>query len=226
MILSLCKMVRKTASSATARRPRRRLVTAALAESSWDQPIYFESPSALGTWLSEHHSSRSELFVGYYKKHTGRMVLTWSQAVDEALCWGWIDGVRRRVDDDRMVQRFTPRAKRSHWSRVNVDKVAVLEAAGRMQEPGRAAFARRTDENTAQMSFEREYVLGEDFAKRLEANQAAAAYMSGRTPAYNRQVVHWIMSAKRPETQERRFEELLDSSAQQEDVKQFRRKWV
>ncbi|KAI1848482.1 hypothetical protein JX265_008736 [Neoarthrinium moseri] len=190
---------------------------------SWEDPIYFQSPAAFGAWLSANHDSKSEVFVGYFKKHTGLQVVTWSDAVDEALCWGWIDGQRRRVDDSRLVQRFTPRARKSHWSRVNVDKVALLEAAGRMQEPGRAAFARRTEENTAQMSFERELALSNEFAERLTSNKTAAAYLKSRTPGYKRQVFHWVMSAKRLETQERRLEELISSSENQELVQKFKR---
>ncbi|KAK8104051.1 uncharacterized protein PG998_011084 [Apiospora kogelbergensis] len=133
------------------------------------------------------------------------MVMTWSQAVDEALCWGWVDGHGKSLDAERHVKRFTPRGKRSHWSRVNVDKVAALEAAGRMREPGNAAFALRTDDNTAQMSFERESLaLDEGFATK-------------------RSVFDWVMSARRPETRERRFAELVECSAQQLKVKQFRK---
>ncbi|KAI4594320.1 hypothetical protein LQW54_004550 [Pestalotiopsis sp. IQ-011] len=191
---------------------------------SWEKPIYFDSPAAFGEWLAYNYSARTELFVGFFKKHTGRGTLTWSNAVDEALCWGWIDGVKRRVDDDRTVQRFTPRAQnRSHWSRVNVDKMALLMAAGRVHEPGRAAFAKRTEANTAQMSFEREVPLGDNFIRRLMAAAPANFYLAQRTPAYRRQVFHWVMTAKRPETQERRFEEMLASSSQGEDVKHFRR---
>lgn len=201
-----------------------RATTATADGSSWEDAIYFDSPSAFGNWLATHHSSKTEVFVGYFKKHTGRAVLTWTDAVDEALCWGWIDGVRRRVDANRMSQRFTPRAKRSHWSRINVDKMALLEAAGRVSEPGKAAFALRTEDNTAQMSFERELVLSDEYAQQLAANHAAASFLEGRTGGYRRQVIHWVMSAKRVETRQRRLDELIDSSAQSLDVKQFRRK--
>lgn len=221
-------MARKVTATTT-RQARRRPAQSADAPtiasgSQWEHPIYFESPATFGQWLATYHSFKKELFVGYYKKHTGRADLTWSNAVDEALCWGWIDGVRRRVDEDRMAQRFTPRAKKSHWSRINVDKMALLEASGRVREPGRAAFALRTEENTAQMSNEREFVLSDEFAKTLAENAAAAAYFEQRTPGYKRQVYHWIMSAKRPETQQKRLEGLINSSAKSQDVKQFRRK--
>lgn len=216
----------RRATASSSRQPRRpaRVAKIRAGGSSWEEPIYFESPSAFGDWLADNHDSKAELFVGYYKKHTGRAVLTWSEAVDEALCWGWIDGVRRRVDEDRMAQRFMPRVKKSHWSRINVDKMALLEAAGRVREPGKAAFALRTEDNTAQMSFERELTLSDEYANSIAANVAAASFLEGRTPGYKRQVSHWIMSAKRPETRERRLEELIDSSAKSLDVKQFRRK--
>jgi uncharacterized protein YdeI (YjbR/CyaY-like superfamily) len=123
-----------------------------------------------------------------------------------------------------MAQRFTPRAKKSHWSRVNVDKMALLEAAGRVREPGKAAFTLRTEENTAQTSFERDLVLTDGFAEHIAANKVAATYLDGRTPGYIRQVTHWVMSAKQLKTQERRLEELIVSSEQSLDVKQFRRK--
>ncbi|KAH8673427.1 hypothetical protein BX600DRAFT_508693 [Xylariales sp. PMI_506] len=196
-------------------------------QSSWDAPIFFDSPGAFGDWLAANHASQTELFLGYYKKHTGRQVLTWSEAVDEALCWGWIDGQKRSLDASRSAQRFTPRAKRgSHWSRVNVDKIAALEAAGRMREPGRAAFRRRTEENTAQRSFERDapLELSPEFAARIAASEQASSYLDGRAPGYRRLVVDWVMSAKKPETRERRLLELIDSSEQQLDVKQFRRR--
>ncbi|ORY68388.1 uncharacterized protein BCR38DRAFT_334522 [Pseudomassariella vexata] len=192
---------------------------------SFANAIFFDSPSAFGTWLSQNHATATEVFVGYYKKHTGRQVMPWSQAVDEALCWGWIDGQVKSIDSNRTAQRFTPRKKKgSHWSRINVEKVAILEAAGRMRDPGRAAFALRTEENTAQTYFEREAKgLSEEFKVRLETDEGAAAYVEGRTPGYRRQVFDWIMSAKRPETRERRLVELIESSAQQLDVRQFRR---
>ncbi|KAK8132656.1 hypothetical protein PG999_000829 [Apiospora kogelbergensis] len=200
------------------------LSTARPTPSSLEAPIFFDSPSAFGHWLYHNHDTAREVFVGFYKKQTGKMVMTWSQAVDEALCWGWVDGHGKSLDAERHVKRFTPRGKRSHWSRVNVDKVAALEAAGRMREPGNAAFALRTDDNTAQMSFERESLaLDEGFATKLAADAAASDYMNHAPPGYRRSVFDWVMSARRPETRERRFAELVECSAQQLKVKQFRK---
>ena len=107
------------------------------------EPIYFASAAEFGAWLAEHHATATEVWIGYWKKHTGKPSLVWSDAVDEALCFGWIDGVLRRVDDERHIQRFTPRKPTSNWSAVNVAKVAALREAGRMRPAGEAAFARR-----------------------------------------------------------------------------------
>ena len=111
--------------------------------------LYFTSPQEFRAWLDEHHESATEVWIGYWKKHTGKPSLTWSQAVDEALCFGWIDGVLRRVDDERHVQRFTPRKPTSNWSAVNIAKVEQLRGEGRMRPAGEAAFALRREEKSA-----------------------------------------------------------------------------
>ncbi|KAJ7927538.1 hypothetical protein B0H13DRAFT_2554938 [Mycena leptocephala] len=150
-----------------------------------NEPIYFDTPAALA-----HRAA-------------GAIV---ALAVDEALCWGWIDGVKKSVDADRTMQRFTPRKAKSHWSKVNVAKVAALETAGRMQEPGRAAFALRTEENTGQMSFERDNIpLSAEFAARLAEASAAAEWHAEQPPGYRRTAEDWVMSAKQAATRERRF---------------------
>jgi uncharacterized protein YdeI (YjbR/CyaY-like superfamily) len=193
-------------------------------KSPFECAVFFKSPAAFGSWLSKNHSTASEVYVGYYKKHTGRQVMTWSQAVDEALCWGWIDSQVKSLDCDRTAQRFTPRKKTSHWSRINVDKVKVLEAAGRMRKAGKAAYAMRTEENTARAQHERETLaLSAKCMATLKRNVAAKAYVDGRSPGYRRQVFDWVMSAKQAETQERRLTELIASSAQGLDVRRFRR---
>ncbi|KAJ7359222.1 hypothetical protein DFH08DRAFT_845440 [Mycena albidolilacea] len=190
-----------------------------------DEPIYFSSPAALGSWLSKNHATKTELWVGYFKKHTGRQALTWPLAVDEALCWGWIDGIKKRVDADRTMQRFTPRKAKSHWSAVNVAKVAALEAAGRMQEPGRAAFALRTEENTGQTSFEsRDAVpLSGEFTERLEEVPAAAEWHAKQPPGYRRTAEDWVMGAKQEATRERRLRTLIESAEQGLRVPHLRR---
>ncbi|KAJ7666252.1 hypothetical protein DFH06DRAFT_270654 [Mycena polygramma] len=178
-----------------------------------NHPIYFDSSAALGSWFTKNHSKETELWVGYFKKHTGRQVLTWPLAVDEALCWGWIDGVKKSVDADRTMQRFTPRKAKSHWSKINVAKVAVLEEAGRMQDSGRAAFALRTEENTGQMSFERGAIpLSEEYAARLAKTPAAAEWHAKQPPGYRRTAEDWVMNAKQEATRERRFVTLIEGA--------------
>jgi uncharacterized protein YdeI (YjbR/CyaY-like superfamily) len=118
------------------------------------EAIYFASPEEFRAWLEEHHESEREVFVGYWKKATGKPSLTWSQAVDEALCFGWIDGVLRSVDDERHYQRFTPRKPGSNWSAINIAKVEQMRAEGRMRPAGDAAFARRRDDRSAVYAYE------------------------------------------------------------------------
>ncbi len=118
------------------------------------KPLYFASPQEFYDWLEEHHETDTEVYVGYWKKHTGKPSLTWSEAVDQALCFGWIDGRANRIDDDRYMQRFTPRRPKSNWSNVNVAKVKRLIEEGRMRPAGLAAFELRTEERTGVYSYE------------------------------------------------------------------------
>jgi uncharacterized protein YdeI (YjbR/CyaY-like superfamily) len=179
------------------------------------EPIYFSSPAEFRAWLEEHHATETELYVGYWKKRTGKPSLTWSEAVDEALCFGWIDGVVRGVDDERHVQRFTPRKPSSNWSAINVAKVGKLRDEGRMRTAGEAAFARRRDDRTARYSYEqrRDPQLAPDEQAQLEANEAAWAFFRSAPPSYRRPALHWVVSAKRPETRARRLATLIEDSA-------------
>ena len=189
------------------------------------EPIFFDGPEAFRAWLEEHHETETEVFVGIYKKHTGRQVLSWAQAVDQALCFGWIDGVMRRIDDERHMQRFTPRKPTSNWSKVNIENVARLEREGLMRPAGRAAFERRTEARTGVYSFERETpaTFTKEQEARLRANEAAAAFFDAQPPWDRRTVTHWVTSAKRPETRERRLQQLIDDSAAGRTVRQFTR---
>jgi uncharacterized protein YdeI (YjbR/CyaY-like superfamily) len=186
--------------------------------------IFFDSPEAFRGWLQANHDSETEVFVGYWKKATGKQTMTWSQAVDQALCFGWIDSVLRSIDDERHMQRFTPRKPGSNWSKVNVEKVAKLEAEGLMTEAGRKAFEARTKDKTGVYSFEaRERAeLPPEYAEQLAANAAANEYFERRAPSYRRTAVHWVVSAKREETRLRRLGQLIDCSAKGEDLPQFR----
>jgi uncharacterized protein YdeI (YjbR/CyaY-like superfamily) len=176
--------------------------------------VYFESPLAFRRWLQKHHHSATELVVGFHKSHTGRPTLTWPESVDEALCFGWIDGIRRRVDDDRYTIRFTPRRSRSVWSLINVRRVAALEKEGRMHPAGIRAFAARSDERTGIYSAEQSHVeLGPAETRRFKANNAAWTFFQAQPAGYRKIVVHWITSAKKAETQTRRLDTLIADSA-------------
>jgi len=185
---------------------------------------FFKSPTAFRQWLKKNHANRDELWVGYRKKSTGRPSLTWEESVDEALCFGWIDGVRKRVDDESYTIRFTPRRSESIWSLRNVDRYAELEKAGRIEPPGAAAFRQRTEEKTGRYSFEQEKpaTLSQEFLTLLESNEKAWADWHARPPSYRKQVSHWVMSAKRESTREKRLAALIEDSAAGRKVKPLR----
>jgi uncharacterized protein YdeI (YjbR/CyaY-like superfamily) len=185
------------------------------------EPIYFASPAEFRAWLEEHHETESEVWVGMWKKATGRPSLTWAQAVDEALCFGWIDGIAKRVDDERHMQRFTPRKPTSNWSAINIANVERLRAEGRMRPAGEAAFARRRDDKTAIYSHEQRKnpQLEPEEQAQLEANADAWAYFSARPPSYRKPAIWWVISAKKPETRARRLATLIADSAAGRTIK-------
>jgi uncharacterized protein YdeI (YjbR/CyaY-like superfamily) len=177
------------------------------------EPLFFESPQLWRDWLDRHHADTAELLVGFHKVGTGRPSMTWSQSVDQALCYGWIDGVRRRLDQASYSIRFTPRRRGSRWSRVNVEKVAELTAAGLMHPAGLAAYADRTEERTARMAFEQAVVeLDDDSQARFEADAAAWGWFSAAAPGYRKVALHWVVSAKRAQTRQRRLAVLIECS--------------
>jgi uncharacterized protein YdeI (YjbR/CyaY-like superfamily) len=182
------------------------------------EPIFFSSPREFYEWLEEHHETETEVYVGYYKTHTGKRGMSWSEAVDQALCFGWIDGRANAIDEDRYMQRFTPRRPGSNWSDINVDKVARLQEAGLMRPAGLAAFEGRRDGGA-----EPPPELPRDYEERLRANPAAAAYFDAKPAWYRRTALRWVMSAKREETRERRLGQLIEDSAGGLDVKPLRR---
>jgi len=186
---------------------------------------FFETPAEWRAWLEANHETAAEVEVGFRRKSTGLPSMTWSESVDEALCFGWIDGVRHSIDETSYRNRFTPRKPRSTWSKVNIAKVRALEAAGRMTPAGRAAFERRTEENSGIYSFEgdRADALPEPYAAVLAADQAASAYFASAPRWYRRAAVHWVKSAKREATRERRLAQLVACSAAGEPVPPLRR---
>jgi uncharacterized protein YdeI (YjbR/CyaY-like superfamily) len=181
---------------------------------------FFETPAQWRAWLEANHDTATEVEVGFRRRATGLPTMTWSEAVDEALCFGWIDGVRHSIDETSYRNRFTPRKPTSTWSKVNIAKVQALEAAGKMRPPGRAAFERRTEANSGIYSFEgdRAEELPEPYAAVLAADAEASADFAARPRWYRRAVVHWVTSAKREATRERRLAQLVECSAQGREV--------
>ena len=186
-------------------------------------PTFFPTPKHFRRWLAKHHASGGELWVGFYKKATGRPSITWPESVDEALCFGWIDGVRRSLGDEAYTIRFTPRKPTSIWSAVNVAKIAALRKARKMRPAGERAFALRTPERTGVYSFERKSELSAEHRERLRANRAAAKHFDAQAPWYQRAAVHWVASAKKEETRERRLEHLIACSEAGETIRPLTR---
>lgn len=183
-------------------------------------PTFFESPAQFRRWLEGNHASATELIVGYRKVGTGRPSMSWSESVDEALCFGWIDGVRKRIDDHSYQIRFTPRKRASIWSLVNVEKVQALLASGRMQAAGLAAYQARTESRTGVYAFERQAPaeLHEVELKLFKQSRVAWSYFEGCPPGYRRTMLHWVTSAKQPATRERRLAQLVAACAEQRRV--------
>jgi uncharacterized protein YdeI (YjbR/CyaY-like superfamily) len=175
---------------------------------------FFATAAELRDWFDANAGTAEELWLGGYRKRTGRPSVAWSDAVDEALCVGWIDSVRYSLDQDAYAQRFTPRRKGSNWSAINVRKVGELTAQGRMRPPGIAAFEARSAEKTAVYSYERdEASLTDEETARFQADGAAWADWQRRAPSYRRTVTYWVTSAKKPETRVRRLDTLIADSA-------------
>ena len=189
------------------------------------KPTYFETPADFRAWFQRHHAKHAELLVGFRKKGTGRPSITWPESVDEALCFGWIDGVRRSIDDEAYTIRFTPRRPTSIWSAVNVARVAELQREGRMMPAGLRAFAARTPERTGVYSFERHQAakLSRADAARFREHARAFAFFQARPPWYRRTALHWVVSAKREETRQRRLDQLIADSAAGRSIAPLRR---
>ena len=174
---------------------------------------FFATSAELRDWFDANHQTADELWLGYYRKSTGRPSVDWSQAVDEALCVGWIDGVRRSLDETSFVQRFTPRRKGSTWSAVNVAKVKALTDAGRMRAAGTAAFEARSAANTAIYSYEQAATaFTPEEEARFRAESSAWTDWAARPPSYRRAVTHWVTSAKQAATRARRLDTLIADS--------------
>lgn len=174
------------------------------------KPTFFKNAAALQKWFEKHHKTEAELHVGYYKVGTGKESVTWPQSVDEALCVGWIDGVRRTIDADSYTIRFTPRRPGSIWSAVNIAKIEQLTNEGRMKPEGLAAYEKRKDVNSKGYSYETQIKdLAAAYEKLFKANQKAWDYFSNLAPSYRRLATHRVMSAKQEKTRESRLAKLI-----------------
>ncbi len=184
-----------------------------------DDAIFFSTPAELRAWLEEHAASASELWVGFHKKGSGKPTLTWAEVVDEALCFGWIDGKAQGIDEHRYRQRLTPRRRGSNWSAANVANVERLRAEGRMTPAGEAAFAARRVEPDA-LTYERrhEAVLEPEHEATFRANEEAWEWFGSQSQSYRSMATFWVVSAKRPETRTRRLATLIECSAAQRRV--------
>lgn len=183
-------------------------------------PIYFKTPADFRKWLTQNHGSATELLVGFYKKDTGKPSIMWPESVEEALCFGWIDGVRKRIDDDCYTIRFTPRKPTSTWSAINIKLVEKLIAEKRIQPPGLQAFKARMVTKSATYSYEnRPQSLSPEYEKSFKRNKKAWAYFEAQAPWYRRTSIYWVMSAKKPETQLKRLSTLIQDCEKQRRIK-------
>jgi uncharacterized protein YdeI (YjbR/CyaY-like superfamily) len=181
------------------------------------KPKFFSTPAEFREWLERNHDSASELILGFHRKASGKKSITYPEALDEALCFGWIDGVRKKLNETSYQQRFTPRKPNSIWSLINVNHVERLKKERRMHASGLAAYERRKPERTGVYSFEnRPRELSPEFEKRFRRNKKAWEFFQAQPAYYKRLLIFRTMSAKKEETQLRRLEQLIEVSAKGE----------
>jgi len=219
MASSVCASSCSCATTVTARR-----------RSIWHdevvKPIFFATPADFRRWFEKNAAVKAEVLVGFHKRGSGKPSITWPESVDQALCFGWIDGVRRRVDDTSYTIRFTPRRKGSVWSVINIARAKELAAAGAMTRAGLAAFEARRDDRSAIYAYEqrRGAALEPEQEKRFKKNAKAWRFFSAQAPWYRRNATHWVTSAKKEETRERRLATLIADSAAGRTIRHLTRK--
>ena len=181
---------------------------------SESNPIFFKGAGEYRAWLEKNHDKATELWVGFWRKSTGKPTLNWKECVDESLCFGWIDGVRKTVDGDSYKQRVSPRRAGSMWSQVNTRRATELAAAGRMHAAGLAAFEKRDHTKTYSGEPGKDQVpLGPAYEAQLRKDRKAAVFWDAQPPGYRRLAGWFVMSAKKEETRQRRLETLIRDSA-------------
>lgn len=178
-------------------------------------PIFFDSALSFRNWLEANHQTETEVFVGYYKVGTKKPSLSWSDSVDEALCFGWIDGIRRNIDTESYCIRFTPRNPKSNWSAVNIKKVEEMNRLGKMTPAGLAAFERRLDVRSSLYSYENQpEQLSPELESHFMKNKVAWDFFISQAPSYRKTIIFWVMSAKQESTQQSRLNRLILTSAE------------
>lgn len=179
-------------------------------------PTFFKTPADFRHWLSKHADHERELVVGFYKRDSGHPSITWPESVDEALCFGWIDGVRKRIDDISYQIRFTPRKATSIWSAVNIERVALLSEAGRMTAAGLAAFGKRSEKKSRTYAYEQatEAELPAAAMQQLQGHPLAWNHFMAQAPSYRQRIIWWIVSAKQEATRDQRVAQLIAASSQ------------
>ncbi|MBV8833696.1 MAG: YdeI/OmpD-associated family protein [Acidobacteriaceae bacterium] len=190
------------------------------------KPKFFATAAAWREWLEKYHDQKEELLVGFHKRGSGQPSITWPESVDQALCFGWIDGVRRTIDENSYTIRFTPRKTQSTWSAVNIRRVEELTRQGLMHPAGSEAFERRTANRSAIYAFEQRErpEFTEEQLKRFQANRVAWNFFEAKPPWYRRTATWWVVSAKRPDTREKRLSTLIEDSEHGRTIRPLTRK--
>jgi len=186
------------------------------------KPQFFATQDAMRTWLERHHRTAPDVFVGYYKRHAvsdSKRSITWAESVAEALCFGWIDGVRKTLDADRYTIRFTPRRSGSRWSAVNIKLIAELESAGKLTDAGRAAFAARKDRDSKGYTAQKKVgAFDEARLRAFKKDKPAWTFFEAQPPGYRKAMAWWVMQAKQEATRDRRLAKVIAASATQQRV--------
>jgi uncharacterized protein YdeI (YjbR/CyaY-like superfamily) len=185
-------------------------------------PVFFKSIKQLNKWFLKNHNKAPEIWIGFYNIKSGKKTVTYKEAVDEALCFGWIDGIRKNINEESYVNRFTPRRKTSIWSNINTKRIKELIAEGRVQPSGLAAFEKRVDEKAGIYSFEQDtHKLLPVFEKKFRTNKKAWKFFTSKASWYQRTSIHWVMSAKQGATRLKRLETLITDSENEKTLRQL-----
>jgi uncharacterized protein YdeI (YjbR/CyaY-like superfamily) len=188
--------------------------------STQNMATFFENQSQFREWLENNHDQETALVVGFHKVGSGKPSMSWSESVDQALCFGWIDGVRKSIDEDSYCIRFTPRKRNSIWSAVNIKKMEALIQAGLMRPEGLSAFSHRKEERSEIYSYEKESTaLAPDYLRQFEQHAAAWDFFLRQAPSYQKAIVHWIMDAKQEQTRQSRLEKTIAASEAQKRLR-------